>query len=120
MLKINLYKPEGEEKKDESYVSRRIPVIESRDTKYVGSDGASVLGWTIPGDRIVLHNDVIEKMAYEMRVDPKKLWKETLMHELMHNVNPYASEAANRVATSYAMMASGKQPSILHTKYCFD
>lgn len=98
-------------------MSKGLPVIESRDTKYAGSDGASVLGWTVPGDRIVLHSDVIGRVAYELRVDPQALKREALIHERMHNINPYASEASNRAATAYSMMAHGKQPSELHSRY---
>ena len=116
MIEYELDEKKGEDK----YRSKGLPVIESRDTKYVGSDGASVLGWTIPGDRLVLHMDVIERMAYEMHVDPKDLEEETLIHERMHNVNPYASEAQNRVATTGYMMSNGKQPSKMHTDFYFN
>jgi hypothetical protein len=128
MIKINLSSyglEKAEEKKHDyeigevkPYKSKGIPVIESRDTKYVGGDGNSVLGWTIPGDRIVLHDDVIEKMSYALGMDPAELKEEVLQHEKMHNWNPYASEAANREATAHLRYNSGKPLSALHSAYC--
>ena len=109
-----------EKKVDNKYRSRGIPVIESMDTKYVGSDGDSVLGWTVPRDRIVLHPGVIGMMAYKMHADPDALKDETLIHERQHNENPYASEAANRVATTEYMMSVGKKPSKMHTDFYFN
>lgn len=94
-----------------------LPVIETSDTKYAGQDGEHILGWTIQGDRIVLHTNVISGVAYWERRDPRDVKTETFVHERGHNKNPYASEEANRVAVVEEMLANGKQPTSLHLRY---
>lgn len=95
----------------------QIPIIVSHTTVYAGPEGDSILGWTIPGDRIVLHKFVIDKIAYFSKMDPSDLMDETLHHEWMHNVNPHASEAQNRAAVAHSRARSGYSVSPLHSDY---
>jgi len=95
-----------------------VPWFKTKDTKYAGVDGDSVLGWTIPREFLVLHEDVINKVAYFERRDPKEVEHETFVHEIMHNINPYASEAANRAATASYLSSQGKKLTSLHSSYC--
>ena len=116
------YGLDKKEKKDEadrplplgSYRKSPVPVIESEVDHY---GGENTLGFTVPRDIIVLQNPVIRKSAYFDRMDPDVLKEETLDHEIGHNINPYASEAANRQAVADYRLSKGKSPNSLHAPY---
>ena len=95
----------------------RIPVISAETTEYAGLGGSSVLGWTIPGDRIVIHEDVVRRMSYITGMDPSDLRREVVEHEMQHNRNPYASEAGTRAVVAYSRASRGAPVSSLHSRY---